>query len=165
MNLLDRLLGHDAWTTCRLLKLAASLPDDDLDRDFDLGRRTLRATFDHMIRNVEVWTDLMRSREARERAGTSVPELIERHDASMAEFIALAKEIEARGAWDEQWMDQEETPPKERTFGGTIAHVITHNMHHRAQLLFMLRRLGVQDVPEGDVLSWEEGSRNSEPRP
>ncbi len=165
MNLLDRLLGHDDWTTRRLLELAAPLPDDDLDREFDLGKRTLRATFDHMIRNVEVWTDLMRSRAARERAGTSIAELMTRHDASMAEFSALANEIESRGAWDESWMDREEAPPKERTFGGTIAHVITHNMHHRSQLLFMLRRLGVQDVPEGDVLSWEEGSKGTELRP
>jgi uncharacterized damage-inducible protein DinB len=36
-----------------------------------------------------------------------------------------------------------------------IAHVITHSMHHRAQLIFMLRELGVEDLPEGDVLSWE----------
>jgi hypothetical protein len=30
-------------------------------------------------------------------------------------------------------------------------------MHHRAQLLYMLRRLGVADLPEGDVFSWEQG--------
>jgi len=46
-------------------------------------------------------------------------------------------------------------PPAEKTFGGAIAHVLTHSMHHRAQVLHMLRRLGVGDVPEGDVLSWE----------
>jgi uncharacterized damage-inducible protein DinB len=28
-------------------------------------------------------------------------------------------------------------------------------MHHRAQVLHMLRRLGVSGLPEGDVLSWE----------
>ncbi|MEO2015569.1 MAG: hypothetical protein ABGZ53_14495 [Fuerstiella sp.] len=28
-------------------------------------------------------------------------------------------------------------------------------MHHRAQVLYMLRRVGVVDLPEGDVLSWE----------
>jgi uncharacterized damage-inducible protein DinB len=28
-------------------------------------------------------------------------------------------------------------------------------MHHRAQLLYMLRLLGVQNLIEGDALSWE----------
>nr|WP_274378933.1 hypothetical protein [Deinococcus cavernae] len=32
---------------------------------------------------------------------------------------------------------------------------MTHSMHHRAQLIHMLRHLNVADVPEGDVLSWE----------
>jgi hypothetical protein len=32
-------------------------------------------------------------------------------------------------------------------------------MHHRAQLLFMLRRLGVEGVPEGDTLTWEQSLR------
>jgi uncharacterized damage-inducible protein DinB len=43
----------------------------------------------------------------------------------------------------------------EKTYGGAIAHVITHSMHHRAQLLYILRQLGLNDRPEGDVLSWE----------
>ena len=45
--------------------------------------------------------------------------------------------------------------------GGGIAHIITHSMHHGAQLLYMLRRLGVQGLPEGDVLSWENQARRS----
>jgi uncharacterized damage-inducible protein DinB len=44
-----------------------------------------------------------------------------------------------------------------RTYAGAIGHVITHSMHHRVQVMYMLRRLGVERVPEGDVLSWEEG--------
>jgi uncharacterized damage-inducible protein DinB len=46
--------------------------------------------------------------------------------------------------------------PTEKSYGGAIAHVITHSMPHRAQLLSMLRKRGVESLPEGDVLSWEE---------
>jgi uncharacterized damage-inducible protein DinB len=28
-------------------------------------------------------------------------------------------------------------------------------MHHRGQLIFMLRKLGVANIPEGDALFWE----------
>jgi uncharacterized damage-inducible protein DinB len=46
--------------------------------------------------------------------------------------------------------------PWPKSFGGTIAHVITHNMHHRGEIIHMLTRLGLVNVLEGDVLSWEQ---------
>jgi len=54
MDLLDRLLGHDAWTTRQLLLRCRDLTDEQLDREFDIGHRTVRATLEHVIRNVEV---------------------------------------------------------------------------------------------------------------
>ncbi len=46
MDLLDRLLGHDHWTTERLLTLSQGLTDAQLDQAFDIGHRTVRATCD-----------------------------------------------------------------------------------------------------------------------
>ena len=57
MNFVDRLLGHDAWTTRQLLEICAKLPNEQLDREFDIGHRTLRATFDHIIHNMECVVD------------------------------------------------------------------------------------------------------------
>jgi DNA-binding FadR family transcriptional regulator len=45
--------------------------------------------------------------------------------------------------------------------GGAIVHIVTHGMHHRAQLLYMLRLLGVQNLIEGDALSWESQLRSA----
>jgi uncharacterized damage-inducible protein DinB len=59
MDLLDRLLAHDAWTTGQLLDRCLALPDDQLDRPFDIGHRTVRATFQHIIFNIEAWSALM----------------------------------------------------------------------------------------------------------
>ena len=59
MDLLDRLLGHDAWTTRHLLLLCRDLTDEQLDREFDIAHRTVRATFAHIINNVEAWSDCM----------------------------------------------------------------------------------------------------------
>ena len=52
MDLLDRLLGHDHWATTQLLELSRGLTDEQLDRDFDIGHRTVRETFDHLIYNI-----------------------------------------------------------------------------------------------------------------
>ena len=78
MDILDRLLTHDTWTTRQLLWACQSLPDDLLDKEFDIDQQSLRKTFVHIIANMEVWTDLLCERPVQQRMGTSVPELIER---------------------------------------------------------------------------------------
>ena len=160
MDLLDRLLGHDAWTTRQLLLLCQDLTQGQLDQEFDIGHRTARATLLHIIRNVEVWSDLMTGRPVRadhgkQSHGRSIPGMIARLDRAATDLAAVARAVARRGGWDERWIDHLDDPPAERTYGGSIAHVITHSMHHRAQVLYMLRRIGLRGLPEGDVLSWE----------
>ena len=65
MDLLDRLLGHDAWTTRELLARCEGLSDEQLDRDFDIGPKTVRRTLAHVIGNVGAWSDLMEGRSLR----------------------------------------------------------------------------------------------------
>jgi uncharacterized damage-inducible protein DinB len=159
MDLLDRLLGNDAGTTRQLLLLSQNLMDEQLDQPFDIGHRTLRATFSHMIGNVEVWTDLMAEREVdRSPAGSSVADFLERHERYHSEFAELARKVQAAGRLDDTYTDTLDNPPTAKTFGGTIAHVITHNMLHRSEALHILQRLGVENLPEGDVLGWEAGT-------
>lgn len=156
MDLLDRLLHHDHWTARTLLELAAGLSDEELDREFDVGLRTLRRTFDHVVWNVEAWAGAVRGEGLPERdERRSVAAMIERLDAAYPRFAELARGVRARGAWDDRWADPDEDDHEGRTYGGTVAHLITHGMHHRCQALFMLRRLGVGGVPEGDALSAE----------
>ena len=40
------------------------------------------------------------------------------------------------------------------TRGAVLGQVTTHGMHHRAQCLNMLRRLGVQPLPPSSVAEW-----------
>lgn len=154
MDLLDRLLGHDSWTTLELLKLSRPLTEEQLDRDFDVGHGTLRATFEHIVFNVEAWTDCMAGRPIRSRGGQSIAELEARMQTAALDLRAVSCPIADRNAWDETWVDPSDDVT--RTYGGAIAHIITHSMHHRAQVLYLLRKLGVDKRPEGDVLSWEK---------
>jgi uncharacterized damage-inducible protein DinB len=161
MDLLDRLLGHDAWTTRQLLVRCQELTDEQLDREFDIGYRTVRATFLHIISNVEMWSDLMTGQPAAANhgprpEGRSIAELTVRLDLAAADLARVARSVAQRGVWDERWVDWLDSPPAEKTYGAGIAHVITHSMHHRTQLLYMLRQLGLRGLPEGDVFSWEQ---------
>lgn len=160
MDILDRLLGHDAWTTRQLLLRCHALTDEQLDQDFDIGHRSLRRTLLHIIRNMEVWTDLIASQPIRsdpgtESSGRSVSGLINRLDVVAEELALVASRIVREGGLDELFVDSLDDPPAKKSYGGAIVHVLTHSMHHRAQVLYLLRRLGVQDLIEGDVLSWE----------
>jgi uncharacterized damage-inducible protein DinB len=158
VDILDRLLGHDAWTTRQLLERSRALPDALLDQPFEFGRGGVRSTFLHMIGNEEVWTDLMLGRPVRrDSQRVAVDELLARHDAAYTEFARLARELRDAGRLDELWLDVLDAPPMHKTYGGAITHVILHNMQHRGELLHMLTRLGLDDIIEGDALSWEQG--------
>ncbi len=39
-----------------------------------------------------------------------------------------------------------------------VRNDIAHNMHHRAQIMFLMERLGLTDHIEGDLLTWESTS-------
>jgi uncharacterized damage-inducible protein DinB len=164
MDILERLLGHDAWTTRQVLLLCQGLSDEQLDRDFDIGHRTLRATWVHLIGNVQVWTTLMAEqpvpRTGKEPAWAASPAmLLATWEVAMAEFTELARRLAADGRLDDSYTDTLDNPPRRKTFGGTIAHLLTHDMHHRGEILHILQRLGVPGLPEGDVLGWEEAMR------
>ena len=159
MDLLDRLLGHDRWTTAQLLERCRELRAEQWAQPFDLGHQTLAATLQHMIANVRVWTDLMAERPiqpAADEALITADLLLAAWQHVYTDFATLACRIADERRWDATYVDVLDDPPRSKSYGGTIAHVITHNMHHRADIIHMLTRLGLAQVLEGDVLSWEQ---------
>lgn len=162
MDMLDRFLAHDLATTQEFLYIGLDLTDEQMDRVFDAGWGTLRKTFDHMISNIEVWTDLMMERPVRSVSEeVSARQLLDRLERSYAEFAEFARRIEREGRLDDLWTDVLDKPPTRKSFGGGIGHVITHNMHHRAEVMHMMHRLGLKDIPEGDLMGWDMHNRRS----
>lgn len=159
MNMLDRLLGHDFATTKTLLRLCSELPEETMDTPVDAGWGTLRKTFAHMIGNIEVWTNLMMERPVRRISGDSVGELLQRLEQSYGEFSVFARQVEREGRLDDLFIDALDNPPTQKSLGGAIGHIITHNMHHRSEILHMLHRLGAQNIPEGDLMGWDQRQR------
>jgi|SRR5580658_1856598 uncharacterized damage-inducible protein DinB len=158
MTILEKLLRHDAWTTRLLLTRAADLSDAALDQLFDMGHRTLRRTFRHIVHNMECWCDLIFGRS--QRCGTDVPDdgipaLLVRLDSVAAELVAVGQSFAAGGCDDDVFTDYLDDPPRQKSVGTALVHLATHGMHHRAQCLWMMRQLGLQNLPEGDAFSWE----------
>ena len=160
MDLTDRLLAHDAWATRQILEICSTLSDEQLDHEFDIGHRTLRDTLDHIIRNMEIWSSMMDQSPIISATDRSIIAMRHRLSEAELQLKSVARRIADANAWDSVWTDYLEDPPKQKRYGTAIAHVITHSMHHRAQLLYMLRRSGVESIPEGDVFSWESAHRS-----
>jgi len=153
MDLLDRMLGHDRWTTDHLMEMALSLSDEQLDREMDIGHRTLRKTFDHMLLATEFWNGLMNGEPVPwEPRRASVAEMRERHQRSYDAFEAVARDVAASGRLDETFIDHYDYP---QSYGATVLHVIDHNVQHRGEVLHFLQRLGIENIPEGDPQEWE----------
>ncbi len=148
MDVLDRLLDHDRWATDQLLDLSRGLTDAQLDEPFDIGHRTLRATFAHLIFNVAAWTAGMNGQATAAVDDSSVAALIERHADAFDTFAAFAHQIRDAGRLDDTFDD---SFGGQMTFGGAILHVILHDEDHRTEALHILQRLRGPDMPEIEV--------------
>ncbi len=160
MDLLDRLLGHDLWSTRQLMLQSKPLSNAQLDQAFDVDSRSLRECYVHIVQVIEIWNDLLYERLPRgsdllKSKPRTLDGLIVRLEEAGGELAQIARKIANENLWDDTFMDVLDDPPRKKTFGGTIAHVITHSMHHRAQAMYMMERLGIKDHIEGDVLGWE----------
>lgn len=156
MDLLDRMLEHDRWTTAQLLEACLTLSDDQLDQTFDIGRQSIRETFEHMIVDaLEYWTACI-SGEPHDhtRDGASpIPELIERHERSYQAFGTLARRMRDEARLEDRLVDRYGIAHET---GATIIQVPLHNHQHRSEILHMLKRLEIDSRLDGDPQVWEQ---------
>jgi uncharacterized damage-inducible protein DinB len=154
MDVLDRLLDHDQWATTTLLNASRDLNDEQLDHEFDIGHRTLRATFGHMIfDSVEVWSAEVAGQQPEAPPDDrSLATLIDRYERSYAMFAALARQTRDEQRLEDTFIDHFGAP---MTYGGAILMVILHGEEHRTETRHMLFRLGVPNVPEVDYGLWD----------
>lgn len=162
MDLLDLLLDHDDWATRELLAFCAELPEAQLDQPFDIGHKTIRDTFEHIIGAVPFWTAFLAGQPAPATAGTgddrSLAGLRAAHERGYAAFAEIARRLRDEGRLAEIYVDHYDV---RKSFGGTILMVIEHAAEHRAEIVHMLARLGVPEPPEVDLGVWDYLLHNS----
>lgn len=158
MTIAGRLLQHNAWATRVLLERCRSLAPQQFLQRHDIGPGSLHDTLRHIIGAMLRWSDRIADRSVRESIektpGPQTPdELLAVLDRAARELDEVVSRVEREGRHDE--MMQAEFLPERFTRGTAIVHVLTHGVHHRAQALNMLRRLGVTDLPDLDAVEWE----------
>jgi len=154
-NLLDIQLEHDQWATRQIILACEKLSPDQFAQKFDIGPGSLQATVTHMLGAMQTWIDTLNQRTLGPRvdqAGStySAAQLLKLSDEIHGEFKTVARKHP---------LDQivkRSREGKEYSFlrAAVITHVTTHGMHHRAQCLNMLRRLGMNPLPMSSVAEW-----------
>jgi uncharacterized damage-inducible protein DinB len=159
MDLLDRMLDYERWATHQLLKLSHGLTDTQLDQEFDIGHRTLRKTFDHIIQNTWGWTSVMAQEYIDAGPEGATPDaLTARFDTVFGRFADFARGIRDEGRIDELFTDHFN---EQQSFGGAILHVLLHNTEHRSEVLHIYNRVGLPEVPEIDHALWDHVRRGA----
>lgn len=77
-------------------------------------------------------------------------------------FADVARDLVTSWRLEETFVDHYQYP---QSFGATILHVIYHNVQHRSEVLHILQRLGMDDLPEGDPQEWEHMTGRIESAP
>lgn len=158
MDLFDIFSGQESWHTRRLLNLAKTLNDEQLDRPlknqvkvfpWDDADQSLRQILDRMVQTKEVWAAAL--------TGSSMPPMDEapsehrtpstmlaRAEKADAAFDSVLTDVRNRSAWEDTFVDALCEPPETFTFGGMFAHVIAFNFYRRMLAIDALQRLGVR---------------------
>ncbi len=152
---IEILLAHNRWANRKVFEACAALSHEQFHQPFEMGLGSLHDTALHILSAMHGWGDLLAQRD-QQRAG--LEEDGERTPAQLVELMdELSDDMEASAK--AHGPDEDVTGERggnSYTFkrGAVLTHVTTHGLHHRAQMLNMLRQLGVEDLPKLGVAMW-----------
>jgi AraC family transcriptional regulator len=155
MDLFDIFSGQESWHTRRLLDLAKTLNDEQLDCPlknrvkvfpWDGPDQSLRQLLDRMVQTKEAWaaaltggdTPLFDNSPPKDRTPSAMLARLEKADRA---FHSVLTDVRNRNAWEDTFVDALCEPPETFTFGGMFAHVITFNAYRRMVAIDVLRGL------------------------
>ena len=158
MDLFDIFAGQESWHTQRLLEVAMTLNDEQLDRPlknpiyvfpFEGPDGSLRQLLDRMVQTKEAWAAALTGSDAplfdKAPPEDRTPEaMLARLQKADRAFNGVFSGVRDRSAWEDTFVDALCEPPEKFSFGGTFAHVITFNAYRRMVALDVLRSMGVK---------------------
>jgi AraC-like DNA-binding protein len=170
MDLFDIFSGQESWHTRRLLDLAKTLNDTQLDCPlnnqihvfpWDAPDQSLRQLLDRMVQTKEAWAAALTGGRAplfdnapvEHRTPSAMLARMEKADAA---FNGVLTDVRNRGAWLDTFVDALCEPPETFTFGGMFAHVITFNAYRRMVAIDVLRGMGVKVEGVGCPMEYVE---------
>lgn len=171
MNTLRELFAHNDWGNGKLLDAAEKLDDAALDRPFEMGLGSLRATLHHLWAAERVWLDRWKGidvaihREALEDQRPAVAVMRERMQTTAAERAAFLDEQGATGVSRRIEYANMRGERFSRVLADLALHVCNHGVYHRAQATNMLRHVAGAPIKPGLDYLYMRIERAADPLP
>jgi AraC family transcriptional regulator len=169
--LTEQMVAHDLDDTRALLDLAKGLPDDTFRAkslpgtivlSWDGSEESVAAVLEHQVWTKEVWLASIDGHDTPAReVDDDAAGLIARHESVAPRWLAMVRDLDRRGAWDDRLIDALCDPPESFVMSSVIAHVLTYSAHRRQLVRQMLRAAG-QEVDHGDPIMWLRRIRGEE---
>jgi AraC family transcriptional regulator len=165
MDLIDRLIDNEIDTLKKVLQKLKDLPDDKLDAPlpikvqamcYEPEQASVRDLLDQIFFTQEVWLAAVEKQGFPDNRDTSLEGLTRRAEIILPMFAGLVRRVRDAGEWDTKFTDELCEEPVAFSFGGMIAHVLTHGIFRRQLIVTALRSEGVNDIGYGDPLQWEQ---------
>jgi AraC family transcriptional regulator len=161
--LAEQLVRQDIDDVRALLEYAGRLSDGELREvrlpgvvvlDWDGPEESIGDVLAHLVYTKEIWLASIEGRDTPQRPERpGITELVGRHDAVAASWLAMVRDLDARGGWGDRLIDALCDPPESFVMSGVIAHVLTFSAHRRQLVRHMLRAAG-HKVGSGDPIMW-----------
>lgn len=160
MQLLTAMVEHHVWLTGEMIRAAGRLTDDQLDQeivlDVDDDRQTIRSLLSRLVGQMGMWNAVMADREYdwSVEEHESLESLRARLAVEGPRYLDHVRDVVARDALDETFVDACGDRPYVYTYGGNLAHVLTFAAHRRTLVVLALARHGVEELGWGDPMTW-----------
>ena len=141
-----------------ILAAMRGLSPEQLDRPFEMGPGSIRATFEHDLGALRGWADVYASRPRQAWLPDEGPYTIEQLETMTTELHDDWANIVQRFPLDDVIERPRGDSVRRFTRAHILAHVTTHSMHHRAQMINMLRHVGITELPTGSVMHWVDAA-------
>ena len=163
--LIRRLHQHRSWVNEALLATAEELTSDQLQQRFEIGQGSVWRTLTHLFGAEYVWLEGLQGNENPVAPGDVPGKLPGNHEGenpitSMADLCSRWKDLETQ--WDAYLESLNADSLLEDVYkissssgnrsatqrSDILLHVCTHAQYTTAQLMNMLRHLGVKQLPD-----------------
>jgi uncharacterized damage-inducible protein DinB len=170
-SLIQRLHQHRLWVNQKLLAAAGELSDEQLRRSFPIGQGSIWKSLVHLMAAEYVWLEALLGDEnpvlpgdlpgripgnQLSAGGISSFDELRRQWDTLAQRWERYLETLATATLDEVVYKRSSFNPEQR-FGtrraDVLLHVCTHSQYTTAQVINMLRQVGVEKLPDVMLIS------------
>jgi uncharacterized damage-inducible protein DinB len=157
-KLLLQYAAYNVWANQRMIDCISNLTDDQINREINSSYKSIYATLLHLWDAEAIWWQRIKLQEQIDvpslNFNGSIIELgnnLMKQSKQWKEWVDLATEaaLEHEFIYRNSKREQFKQPVNE-----VLVHLFNHQSYHRGQLITMFRQVGLEVVPNTDLIAF-----------